>query len=116
MLLSLVGSGAAALASRFNASPHERIEQLTERLLEILKSAREAATQAELDQFEREVDDAVTEMLNDRKLRALDKPPLHMATLALDQARRAIEERRAFLSRDRQVVEFPGVGVGKGRG
>ena len=47
MLLSVVGSGAAALASRLNPNPHERTEQLTEKLLEVLQAAR-AATVASI--------------------------------------------------------------------
>jgi TRAP transporter TAXI family solute receptor len=107
MLLSLVGSGAAALASRFNPDPHHRAEQMTERLLETLKAAREANTAAELDALEREIDDALGRILGDRKLRGVDGSGLHLVTLALDQTRRGIAERRRFLARSGTVVEFP---------
>jgi TRAP transporter TAXI family solute receptor len=107
MLLSLLGSGAAALASRLNVAPLRRAERLTEELLTNLQAAREKTTQAELDALEREVDAAVTKMLADPKLRNLDAPGVHLVTLALDQTRRAIEERRQLVAREDKVVEFP---------
>jgi TRAP transporter TAXI family solute receptor len=107
MLLSLIGSGAAALASRFNTHAHERTEQLTEKLLEVLQAARAASSPSQLDELERQVDDVLTHTLGDRKLRGVEAPGLHLVTLALDQARRAIEERRVTLIRERDVVAFP---------
>lgn len=107
MLLSLVGSGAAALASRLNVHSHERTEHLTERLLEILKSVRCASTMAELDAFERETDEVLTQTLAERRLRNVEAPGVHLVTLALDQTRRAIEDQRALLTRGGQVVSFP---------
>jgi len=107
MLLSLIGSGAAALASRFNTNVHERTEQLTERLLEILQAARAAKSPAELDGLERDVDEVLTHTLGDRRLRGVEAPGLHLVTLALDQTRRAIEDRRLMLVREKDVVNFP---------
>ncbi len=108
MLLSLVGSGAAALASRFNTNIHKRAEQLAERLLEILQSARSAPTLNELDDYERMVDDVLAHALADRKLRSVDPTGLHVVSLAMDQARKAIRERRRALMREGRVVAFPG--------
>lgn len=107
MLLSLVGSGAAALASRFNTSVHRHTEQLAEQLLEILQAARNAATVAELDEYERTVDDVLAHALADRSLRSAEAPGLHVVSLALDQARRAIRERRRVLAKEGKVVSFP---------
>jgi hypothetical protein len=107
MLLSLIGSGAAALASRLNPDSHERTEQLTEKLLEILQAARSAASHADLDQFEREVDDVLTGVLGDRGMRGAGAPSLHLVMLALDQTRRAITDRRQSLSRDNPLIAFP---------
>ncbi len=107
MLLSLVGSGAAALASRFNTHAHERTEQLTEKLLEILQSARAASSQSELDELEHAVDAVLTHTLGDRRLRGVEASGLHLVTLALDQARRAVEDRRLMLMREKDVVSFP---------
>jgi TRAP-type uncharacterized transport system substrate-binding protein len=111
MLLSLVGSAAAALASRFNRYSHERAEQLTERLLEILQATRSAATTNELDGFEREVDEVLVQTLADRRLHSVEAPGLHIVTLALDQVRRAINERRLALAKDARVVRFPSAGA-----
>lgn len=107
MLLSLVGSGAAALATRFNVSAHHRTEELAERLLEILQAARIAATPAELDDYERTVDDVFANALADRRLRGADATGLHVVSMALDQARRAIRERRKFLVQSGRVVSLP---------
>lgn len=90
MLMSLVGSAAAALASRLNERTHERSEHLTERLLEILRAARTAATSAELDSYEHEVDQVLVNSMADVRLRNMAASELHMVALALDQARLAI--------------------------
>jgi TRAP-type uncharacterized transport system substrate-binding protein len=107
MLLSMVGSGAAALASRLNPDPHERTAQLTETLLEILQAARTATSQPDLDGYERAVDDVLTRMLGDRRMRGMEGSGLHLVMLALDQTRRAIEDRRQLLAREKQVIGFP---------
>jgi TRAP-type uncharacterized transport system substrate-binding protein len=107
MMLSLIGSGAAALASRLNLRSHEQTEHLTERLLEILQAARGAAYIPELDAYEREVDDILFETMADKKLRSVEPAGMHMMALALDQTRRAIQERRSQLSGDGRVVSFP---------
>lgn len=106
MLLSFVGSAAAALAARLNVRTHERSEQLTERLLEILQAARTAATIAELDGYEREVDEVLVRSLADIRLRNVETSELHMVALALDQARLAIRDRRRILANDGEVVNF----------
>ena len=108
MLLSLVGSAAAALSGRFNRYTHERAEQLTERLLEILQQARTAQSLEELDGYEREVDEVLVQTLADRRLHSVEAPGLHIVTLALDQVRRAINERRLFLTKDAPpLLRFP---------
>lgn len=98
MLMSLVGSAAAALASRLKECTHERSEHLTERLLEILRSARTAATTAELDGYEHEVDQVLVNSMADVRLRNMAASELHMVALALDQARMAIQGRRRSLA------------------
>ena len=97
MLMSLVGSAAAALASRVRTRTHERSEQLIERLLEILPAARAAQDVAELDEYERELDQALVSSVADLRLRNMDATSLHVVSLALDQARLAIQERRRSL-------------------
>ncbi|MBG0809768.1 ABC transporter substrate-binding protein [Methylosinus sp. H3A] len=97
MLASLLGSAAAALASRMRTKTHERSEQLIERLLEILPAARGAQDVAELDGYERELDQALVSSVADLRLRNMDATALHVVSLALDQARLAIQERRRAL-------------------
>jgi len=110
MFASLIGSGAAALASRFSEGAHVHVERLTERLLELLRSARQATSLAELDQIEREADESMQAVLADRGIRNSGAHALHLVSLALDQTRRAIEERRQALSASNvgRVIEFPG--------
>ena len=114
MLLSVLGSAAATLASRFTKDPHEDAERLTEKLLTILQGAREAPTHKDLDACERELDNVVAQMLADPKLRKLDAPAIHLVELAMTQTRRTLEERRQALARaegeekGEKVVEFPG--------
>jgi TRAP transporter TAXI family solute receptor len=107
MLVSLVASGAAALLSRFSDYTHHRAEEIAEALLGVIRAAPQAATQADVDALEREVDEVVTKLIGDKGVRRLDATGLHLVTLALDQARRAVEERRLILSRGDTVVEFP---------
>ncbi len=49
----------------------------------------------------------LTGVLGDRGMRGAAAPSLHLVMLALDQTRRAIEDRRQSLSRDKQVIAFP---------
>jgi len=105
MLASLVGSGAAALSGRLSGADHEKTERLTERILEILQSARDCTAFAELDAYEREIDDCLVATLADHRLHA-GGAGLHVVTLAVDQARRAIKERRRVLASEGTVVAF----------
>ncbi|HTO79834.1 MAG TPA: TAXI family TRAP transporter solute-binding subunit [Methylocystis sp.] len=113
MLLSLLGSAAATVASRAK-DPREDAERLTEKLLTILEGAREASSCNELDANERELDNVVAQMLADPKLRRLDASAMHLVQLAMIQTRRTLEERRAALAReereekDEKIVDFRG--------
>jgi TRAP transporter TAXI family solute receptor len=115
MLLSLLGSAAATLVSRFTKDPREDAERLTEKLLTILQGARDAPSCKDLDANERDLDDVVAQVLADPKLRRLDAPALHLVELAMTQTRRTIEERRQALAREERqekegekIVDFPG--------
>ena len=98
MLFSFFGSGAAWLASYARTSPskYERRNDL-EALISMLKRARTAAAE-ELDLMCIAIDDIV-----ERAILQIDKGEIHQSrsaavTLAADQARRAIEDRRAVLA------------------
>jgi TRAP-type uncharacterized transport system substrate-binding protein len=97
MLFSFFGSGAAWLVSYARASPSkfERRNDL-EALIGVIKRARTAAIQ-ELDLMCVEIDDIV-----ERAIRQIESGEIHhnrssAVTLAADQARRAVAERRAML-------------------
>lgn len=96
MLLSVAGSGLAALASRITSNKRARIEDSIERLLEILKAARSAVTLTALDGLEDEADGILHSALASVP-GAADSGRLSAMTLALDQARLAIAERRKAL-------------------
>ena len=99
MLVSIFGSGAAWLFSYIRSSPskYERRNDL-EALISILKRARTAAAE-ELDLMCIEIDDIV-----ERAIRQIESGAIHhnrssAVTLAADQARRAVAERRALLAK-----------------
>ena len=94
MLLSVLGSGLAALASRMNNVSHGEFDRLLERVLEVLKSARSAGFPEELDRLEQETDDILVTGLANRKIQKIDSHGMAALALALDQARHAIKERR----------------------
>ena len=106
MLLSVAGSGLAALASRITANKRARIEDSIERLLEILKAARSAATQTALDTLEDEADGILHGALASAP-GAADPNRLSAMTLALDQARLAIAERRRALKAAARIGSPP---------
>jgi hypothetical protein len=97
MLLSIVGSGLAAVASRVSSISHTELDRLIERLLEILKGARRAVTPGELDRLETETDEILVESVANRRIHGVDAHGMAALSLALDQARRAIRERRALV-------------------
>ena len=97
MLLSFFGSGAAWLASygrRSGASASDRGD--LESLIGILRRARSAAA-VELDLLGIEIDDIVERAIRQIEAGDLDQNRAAATTLAADQARRAIAERRALL-------------------
>jgi TRAP transporter TAXI family solute receptor len=99
MLVSVIGSGLAALASRVSTVSHGEFDILLERLLVILKAARAAATPDELDRLETETDEILVAGMANRRLQKVDSHGMAALALALDQARRAIRERRALVER-----------------
>ena len=114
MLVSVVGSGLAALASRMSSVRHTEFDRLLERLLQILKSARSADRLDELDDLEQEVDEILVSGVADRRVHGIDSHGMVALTLALDQARQAVRERRALLERAPQrLIEVPRIVSGE---
>jgi TRAP transporter TAXI family solute receptor len=99
MLLSVVGSGLAALASRMSTVSHTEFDRLLERLLAILKAARTAGRIEDLDRLEAETDEILVAGVGNRRIHGIDSHGMATLALALDQARLAIRERRAIVER-----------------
>jgi hypothetical protein len=97
MLLSFAGSGAAWLVSYARTSPskYERRNDL-EALIAMVRRARGAAAE-ELDQMCVEVDDIIERAIRQIESGEIQQNRSAAVTLAADQARRAVAERRATL-------------------
>ena len=94
MVLSVLGSAVAALASRVSQLQREGTGEAIRRLLDILREAREADHLSELDLLEREADVILAQSLTPK---GSNGPDLGALSLAVDQVRHAIEERRKVL-------------------
>ena len=97
MLLSVVGSAAAALASRWKSDSAGEVETMMARLLAILKAARSAETMEELDGLEHESDEILVSALAHHSLNNAAASQIGTLSLALEQARLAIRDRRRQL-------------------
>jgi TRAP transporter TAXI family solute receptor len=94
MVLSILGSALAALASRVNQMQREGTGETIRRLLDILREAREAEQTSTLDVLEREADVILAQSLT---AKGTNGPDLGALSLAVDQVRHAIEDRRRVL-------------------
>lgn len=99
MLISVVGSGLAALASRMSSVSHSEFDRILARLLEILKASRSAAGPEELENLETETDEILVASLVNRRIHGIDSHGMATLSLVLDQTRHAIRERRALVER-----------------
>ena len=106
MLLSVLASAAAALASRLTAANHARSEELMQLLLEHLATAREAASSSRLDELEREADTVLAQALEAGSLRHLDTHRVTALGLAIDQVRLAIRDRRRQIEAGDPTAKF----------
>jgi hypothetical protein len=97
MLLSVIGSGFAALASRLSLHPRPLFEAQLERVIEMIAAARSATGSASLDAIEQEADALLGKILAKSSKDALE--PHRVATLgiALDHLRAAIADRRQVM-------------------
>lgn len=98
MMLGVFASGATAIFSRFNAQGAKAVEQLTARLIEILKLVRFAPSLELVTGLETETDEIVAAALEQNMARSLDERRLGALGLALDQVREAIRDRRMVLT------------------
>ena len=97
MLMSGLGSGIAWLASYARADDRVKRLKVLEHLLDIVKSARAAATLDELGRLRDDADAVLARTIRDVEGNRLDESALMAFSLALDQAQLAISDRRATL-------------------
>jgi TRAP transporter TAXI family solute receptor len=98
MVLSVVGSGVAALASRISQQSHSKVELFMGQLIELLAKARAAASAAELDAIEQETDAIVGQSLAKSGGRPPDANRIAALSLALEHLRAAIADRRRLVA------------------
>lgn len=98
MALSIVGSGLAAMASSAAGRSRARNMALLNDLLAIVRAAHDIEDEAELDRLERSADEILAAALAKAGGGHIDNAGLAAFTLGLDQARRAIAERRRMLA------------------
>jgi TRAP-type uncharacterized transport system substrate-binding protein len=98
MLISFFGSGAAWLASFSRTSTSSRDTNDLEGLIAIPKRARTAAAE-ELDLICLQIDDIMERAIRQIEAGEVDQNRASAVTLAADQARRALAERRATLAK-----------------
>jgi TRAP transporter TAXI family solute receptor len=97
MALSIVGSAMAALAGAAASRTRARTMSQLNELLSIVREARATESALELDRLERTADEVLATALAKVGQAGVDETALVAFTLALDQARRAIAERRLAL-------------------
>jgi TRAP transporter TAXI family solute receptor len=97
MVLSIAGSGFAAMASRAASRARARNMELLRELLSIVRRAHTGASIEELDVLDRQADDILGAALAKAGSGGIDNAGVAAFTLGLDQARRAIGERRRIL-------------------
>jgi TRAP-type uncharacterized transport system substrate-binding protein len=99
MIGSVLISSLAALASRMTVRGYARFDQLMEQALTIMKAGREATDAQALNRLELEIDEILTHSLAAAQMPKLDGHQLAALTLAVQQARLAIADRRVELAR-----------------
>jgi hypothetical protein len=109
MMLSVVGSAAAALASRLKTDSTVEVENLMARLLAILKAARSAQTSEELDGLEHESDEILISALAHHSLNGAAGSQISTLSLALEQARLAIRDRRRQLRGETRTARIESI-------
>jgi TRAP transporter TAXI family solute receptor len=98
MIGSIVGSAVAGVASSAAGRSRARDLARLHELLDIVRRARETHSAAELDRLEREADDILAAALMKAGAGSLEESGVAAFTLGLDQARRAIADRRGALA------------------
>jgi len=98
MLLSFFGSAAAWLMNYSKVDDRVQKSHALDRLIELMRQARSVPTLEELDRIQAETDDILQSTIQDVENNKLDQAGLQAFSLALEQTRGAIAERRATLN------------------
>ncbi|WP_342360045.1 ABC transporter substrate-binding protein [Terrarubrum flagellatum] len=104
MVMSVVGSGAAAVIGRVNSRKRNDAMAGLTRLLAILHEARAADDDAALAKLEQEADVILVDTLARAAQGDLDEAGLSAYRLAMDQTARGIAERRLLIARDEAIA------------
>jgi TRAP transporter TAXI family solute receptor len=107
MLLSIAGSAIAGFAGYSHGGNRSHQKDLLTQLLDILKTAHRAETNMELDELEARADEILSSTLERAADNRISQTGLTAFSLALEQARQAIAERRATLRVQPAQVESP---------
>jgi TRAP-type uncharacterized transport system substrate-binding protein len=97
MCLSVLGTGLAAAAARLSRHNTADADKILHRLIEITKATRTAEHAGLLDDYEEEADELLALALAPDAVHALSVNRMGALTLALNQVRHAIAERRQSL-------------------
>jgi TRAP transporter TAXI family solute receptor len=97
ILLSLLGSVLAGLASHLRADRRADRSKSLERLIALMQSARNGESLAALDALQAEIDEIFASTIREFERHSVEQGMLAAFTLALDQARLAVSERRDML-------------------
>jgi len=97
MCLSVLGTGLAAAAARLTRHNAADADKIVRRLIEITKAARAAEHAAELEDYEEEADELLAQALAPATVHVLSVNRMGALSLALNQVRHAIGERRQSL-------------------
>jgi TRAP transporter TAXI family solute receptor len=107
LLLSGLSSGLAWLASYFRADDRVKSLKALDRLLDIVKAARDAETVDELIKLRDEADAVLDRTIRQVETSKLDQSALMAFSLALDQAQLAISDRQSALTVAAAPLSFP---------
>ena len=98
MLLGVLASGATAVLGRINSRRTASVEESVRRLVEILGLARTAGSGTALDDLQSEADELLASALRVASSTGGDEGRIAIFSLALDQVRAAVRDRRDQLT------------------
>jgi TRAP-type uncharacterized transport system substrate-binding protein len=115
MLLSVVGSGIAGAATYVRAGNRAQCTATLDRLLDLIKAARQAESPEVLQGLQSEADEILARMVQQVERNKLDDAALAAFSIALEQAQSAIAQRRSALARPADADRPPEAAVAADR-